>query len=113
VVGIAEDDLVIAPFLYSDGTCPHCQVGVTFSCVAGGSFGDGGPGWPRPNDHMYQRGPQPRRRRQELQLASARIDGNLHSYVTMWVVRADDELYVRSAHGPTNPWCRRANRPKP
>src|SRR3989440_5872078 len=41
VRGIAEGDLVIAPFLYSDGTCPHCQAGVTLSCVAGGSFGDG------------------------------------------------------------------------
>jgi hypothetical protein len=26
----------------------------------------------------------------------------------MWVVRADDELYVRSAYGPDNPWFRRA-----
>lgn len=41
VGGIAEGDLVIAPFLYSDGTCPHCQAGGTISCVAGGSFGDG------------------------------------------------------------------------
>lgn len=41
VRGIAEGDLVIAPFLYSDGTCPHCQAGVTLSCVASGSFGDG------------------------------------------------------------------------
>jgi hypothetical protein len=28
--------------------------------------------------------------------------------VTMWVVRAGDELYVRSAYGPDNPWYRRA-----
>ena len=45
---------------------------------------------------------------QELQLASGRPDGTLRSYVTMWVVRVDDELYVRSAHGANNPWFRRA-----
>ena len=45
---------------------------------------------------------------EELQLASARADGSLSSYVTMWVVRIGDELYVRSAHGPDNPWFRRA-----
>ena len=45
---------------------------------------------------------------QELQLASERSDGTLRPYVTMWLVRADDELYVRSAYGPTNPWFRRA-----
>jgi hypothetical protein len=28
--------------------------------------------------------------------------------VTMWVVRAGDGLYVRSAYGPGNPWYRRA-----
>jgi hypothetical protein len=38
---LAVGDLVIAPFIYSDGTCPHCQAGVTLSCVVGGSFGDG------------------------------------------------------------------------
>ena len=45
---------------------------------------------------------------QELQLASERPDGTLRPYVTMWVVRVDDELYVRSAHGANNPWFRRA-----
>jgi hypothetical protein len=45
---------------------------------------------------------------QELQLASERPDGTLRPYVTMWIVRADDELYVRSAYGPDNPWFRRA-----
>jgi hypothetical protein len=45
---------------------------------------------------------------EELQLASVRPDGTLRPYVTMWVIRAGDELYVRSAHGPTNPWFRRA-----
>jgi threonine dehydrogenase-like Zn-dependent dehydrogenase len=41
VRGITTGDLVIAPFLYSDGSCPHCKAGVTIACVAGGSFGDG------------------------------------------------------------------------
>jgi hypothetical protein len=27
----------------------------------------------------------------------------------MWVVRVDDDLYVRSAYGANNPWFRRAN----
>ena len=34
-------DLVIAPFAYSDMSCPHCLNGSTISCVAGGNFGDG------------------------------------------------------------------------
>lgn len=45
---------------------------------------------------------------EELHLASARPDGTLRPYVTMWVVCAGDELYVRSAFGPDNPWYRRA-----
>ncbi len=45
---------------------------------------------------------------EELQLASARPDGTLRPYVTMWVVWAGDDLYVRSACGPNNPWFRRA-----
>jgi hypothetical protein len=44
---------------------------------------------------------------EELQLASQRRDGTLRPYVTMWVVRAGDDLYVRSAYGPDNPWFRR------
>ena len=44
----------------------------------------------------------------ELHLASRRGDGSLRPYVTMWVVRAGDGLYVRSAYGPDNPWYRRA-----
>lgn len=47
-------------------------------------------------------------RADELQLSSARPDGTLRPYVTMWVVRAGDDLYVRSAYGPDNPWFRRA-----
>ena len=45
---------------------------------------------------------------EELQLASLRRDGTLRPYVTMWVVRAGNDLYVRSAYGPDNPWYRRA-----
>lgn len=45
---------------------------------------------------------------EELQLASVRNAGTLRPYVTMWVVRVGDDLYVRSAHGPDNPWYRRA-----
>ncbi len=45
---------------------------------------------------------------EELQLASTRADGTLRPYVTMWVVRVADNLYVRSAYGPDNPWFRRA-----
>ena len=39
--GVAKGDLVIAPFIFSDMTCPHCQNGSTISCVSGGTFGDG------------------------------------------------------------------------
>jgi hypothetical protein len=45
---------------------------------------------------------------QELQLTSERPDGTFRPYVTMWAVRVDDQLYVRSAYGPDNPWFRRA-----
>ena len=44
----------------------------------------------------------------ELKIASYRPDGSLRPYVTIWVVRADDDLYVRSAYGPQNGWFRRA-----
>src|SRR3989440_6423614 len=45
---IAKGDLVIAPFFYSDGTCPNCRAGITSACVRGGVWGvngiDGGQG---------------------------------------------------------------------
>jgi threonine dehydrogenase-like Zn-dependent dehydrogenase len=47
VTGIARGDVVIAPYVFSDGTCPNCQNGVTTACVNGGMFpsnGDGGQG---------------------------------------------------------------------
>lgn len=45
---------------------------------------------------------------EELELASRRPDGSLRPFVTMWVVRAGHDLYIRSAYGPGNPWYRRA-----
>lgn len=45
---------------------------------------------------------------EELQLASQRPDGTLRPFVTIWVVRVGDELYVRSAYGSSNPWHVRA-----
>jgi len=44
----------------------------------------------------------------ELQIASRRGIGSLRPFVTIWVVRAHDDLYVRSAYGTDNPWFRRA-----
>jgi hypothetical protein len=49
---------------------------------------------------------------EELQLATERRQGGVSRYVTMWVVRAGDDLYVRSAYGPENPWYRRARAAK-
>jgi Uncharacterized protein conserved in bacteria (DUF2255) len=37
---------------------------------------------------------------EEIGLASRRPDGSLRPYVTMWVVRAGDNPFVRSAYGP-------------
>ena len=47
VRNIKKGDFVIAPFAYSDGTCPHCLHGITTACLTGGFFpqnGDGGQG---------------------------------------------------------------------
>lgn len=41
VQGVREGDLVVAPFIYSDMSCPHCLNGSTISCPAGGNFGNG------------------------------------------------------------------------
>jgi threonine dehydrogenase-like Zn-dependent dehydrogenase len=45
---IEVGDLVVAPFLYSDGTCVFCQEGLHTSCLHGGRYGaddvDGGQG---------------------------------------------------------------------
>ena len=47
---------------------------------------------------------------EELRLASRRPDGSLRPFVTIWVVRAGDDIYVRSAYGYDNPWFQRALR---
>src|SRR3954462_13705954 len=47
VSNLKKGDLVIAPFAFSDGTCPHCRAGITSACASGGFFpmnGDGGQG---------------------------------------------------------------------
>ena len=45
---IKKDDLVVSPFLWSDGTCVFCQRGLHSSCLHGGRYGwgdvDGGQG---------------------------------------------------------------------
>jgi hypothetical protein len=41
---------------------------------------------------------------EELRLAPRREDATLGRFTTMWVVRADGDLYVRSAGGPDRPW---------
>ena len=41
VTGVRRGDLVVAPFIYSDMTCPNCRHGSTIDCRAGGVFGDG------------------------------------------------------------------------
>lgn len=44
----------------------------------------------------------------ELQISSTRTDGSLRPFITIWVVRSGDALFVRSAYGPNNGWYRRA-----
>ncbi len=43
---------------------------------------------------------------EELQIASVRRDGTLRSTVTIWVVRHDNDLYVRSVDGRGSSWFR-------
>lgn len=45
---------------------------------------------------------------EELEIASRRTDGSLRPYVTIWGVRVDEHIYVRSAAEPDNPWFRQA-----
>lgn len=45
---------------------------------------------------------------EELRVASRRADGTLRPFVTIWVARVGDDIYVRSAYGPDNPWFVRA-----
>ncbi len=52
-IGLVEDvgrdvqtmkagDLVVSPFVWSDGTCVFCRVGLQTSCLHGGRYGDDG-----------------------------------------------------------------------
>ncbi len=43
---------------------------------------------------------------EELQIASLRKDGSMRNPVTIWVVRLDDGLYVRSMYGHKGAWYR-------
>jgi hypothetical protein len=45
---------------------------------------------------------------EELDLRSLRNDGTLRRPVTMWVVRAGDDIYVRSVNGRGSAWFRGA-----
>jgi hypothetical protein len=42
----------------------------------------------------------------ELNLSSLRKDGSYRKPVIMWVVRLNDELYVRAVKGRSGPWFR-------
>jgi len=39
---LTTGDLVVAPFLWSDGTCVFCRAGLHSSCLHGGRYGDPG-----------------------------------------------------------------------
>ena len=41
---------------------------------------------------------------EELKISSLRKDGTLRKSVIVWVVRVDDELYVRAYKGRASPW---------
>jgi threonine dehydrogenase-like Zn-dependent dehydrogenase len=41
VTNLATGDLVVAPFIFSDMSCPHGLNGSTISCARGGNFGNG------------------------------------------------------------------------
>jgi hypothetical protein len=43
---------------------------------------------------------------EELEIASRRQDDTLRNPVTIWVVRCDDDLYIRSVNGRTSAWFR-------
>ncbi|MGD0448859.1 MAG: alcohol dehydrogenase catalytic domain-containing protein [Candidatus Dormibacteria bacterium] len=41
VTAVKAGDLVVAPFIFSDMSCPNCLNGSTITCPVGGSFGNG------------------------------------------------------------------------
>lgn len=55
------------------------------------------------NDELHKIGTA-----EELQIAPRRPDGTLRDWVTIWVVRQDDNLYVRSYRGQNGAWYRAA-----
>src|SRR4029453_1874176 len=42
VQALKAGDLVVSPFVWSDGTCVFCQEGLQTSCLHGGRYGDEG-----------------------------------------------------------------------
>ncbi|WP_448072000.1 DUF2255 family protein [Georgenia yuyongxinii] len=47
-------------------------------------------------------------RAEVLRVSSVRRDGSLRPFVTIWVVRVGEDIFIRSAYGPENGWFRRA-----
>lgn len=47
---------------------------------------------------------------EELEISSQGYDGSLREFTTIWVVRVDDEIFVRSARGLSGAWFRHAVR---
>lgn len=45
---------------------------------------------------------------EDLKIATVRNDGSLRKYVTIWVVRSGDDLYVRAVNGRAASWFRGA-----
>jgi len=39
VTTVRPGDFVVAPFMYSDNTCPHCRAGIQSACATGGFWG--------------------------------------------------------------------------
>jgi hypothetical protein len=51
------------------------------------------------SDELYRIG-----NAEELKIAGQRADGTLHKAVIVWVVRLDDDLYVRCVNGRKGAW---------
>ncbi|HET8599264.1 MAG TPA: zinc-dependent alcohol dehydrogenase family protein [Segeticoccus sp.] len=51
VRSVRPGDFVIAPFTYSDNTCPHCRAGIQTACVNKGNYG-----LPDANGHLVDGG---------------------------------------------------------
>jgi hypothetical protein len=45
---------------------------------------------------------------EELRITGERADGTLYRWTPIWVVRVDQDLYVRSGGGPKGGWYRHA-----